>query len=111
MNIQVVLTYDNFLNENCQALLFPGVTFANFDKCGDVMLADLPPNGDCFHPTSLEGMTYRSANKLDVFFEQMNPKLGFINSADCVDMACDARKKILITDIDGTTLGEVGYTI
>lgn len=30
----------------------------------------------------------------------------WINPADCVDMDCDARRKVLITDLDGTFFGE-----
>ena len=34
-----------------------------------------------------------------------------INSADCVDMDCDALKKALFKDLDGTFLGHVGAVI
>jgi len=30
----------------------------------------------------------------------------WINPSDCVDMDCDARRKMIITDIDGTFIGE-----
>ena len=36
-----------------------------------------------------------------------DPKLGFVNSADCVDMPCDAKKKVIITDTDGSVFGTV----
>ena len=34
-----------------------------------------------------------------------------INSADCVDMDCDALKKLLFKDLDGSFLGHVGSVI
>ena len=34
-----------------------------------------------------------------------------INSADCVDMDCDALKKALLKDLDGSFLGHVGSVI
>ena len=34
-----------------------------------------------------------------------------MNSADCVDMDCDAKKKCMIKDLDGTLLGETGTVI
>lgn len=36
-----------------------------------------------------------------------DPQLAFVNSADCVDMPCDAKKKVLITDTDGSVFGTV----
>ena len=34
------------------------------------------------------------------------PSTEWINPSDCVDMDCDARHKVLITDADGTFLGK-----
>ena len=34
-----------------------------------------------------------------------------INSADCVDMDCDAKKKCMVKDLDGTLLGAVGAVL
>ena len=34
-----------------------------------------------------------------------------INPADCVDMECDAKKKVIIKDEDGSFLGSVGAVI
>lgn len=30
----------------------------------------------------------------------------WINPSDCVDMDCDARRKVILTDIDGTFFGK-----
>lgn len=38
------------------------------------------------------------------FFRKINP-------SDCVDMECDAKKKVLVKDFDGTFLGGVGAVI
>ena len=34
-----------------------------------------------------------------------------INSADCVNMDCDAKKKCMVKDMDGTLLGAVGAVL
>ena len=34
-----------------------------------------------------------------------------INSADCVNMDCDAKKKCMVKDLDGTLLGAVGAVL
>ena len=33
------------------------------------------------------------------------PDTQWINPSDCVDMDCDARRKALVTDLDGTFFG------
>lgn len=35
----------------------------------------------------------------------------WINPADCVDMDCDARRKMIITDLDGSFFGEAMTTL
>ena len=35
----------------------------------------------------------------------------WINPADCVDMDCDARRKLLFTDKDGTYFGKAGTSV
>jgi hypothetical protein len=37
--------------------------------------------------------------------------LRWINPSDCVDMDCDGRRQVLITDIDGSFTGNAGNTI
>ncbi|XP_072034167.1 fibrocystin-L-like [Amphiura filiformis] len=39
------------------------------------------------------------------------PNVGSVNPADCVDMDCDAMKKVLIRDLDGSLLGSVGTVV
>jgi len=76
-----------------------------------VAISDLRENGDCFHPVKLSGMKYSGVDMDSNLLNMNNPQLKFVNSADCVDMPCDAKKKIVITDIDGTTLGKVCTTV
>ena len=88
------------------------MTFANFHKCDDTAIMDLRSQGDLFHPTKMEKITFVNTDKsTSSFLTLNNPILGFINSADCVDMPCDARKKVLITDMDGSVLGKVIFLI
>lgn len=35
---------------------------------------------------------------------------GWINPSDCVDMDCDARRKVILTDVDGSFFGTAGMT-
>lgn len=37
--------------------------------------------------------------------------LRWVNPSDCVDMDCDGRRQVLITDIDGSFTGKAGNTI
>lgn len=37
--------------------------------------------------------------------------LSKVNPADCVDMDCDAKKKTLLKDLDGSLLGAVGAVV
>ena len=39
------------------------------------------------------------------------PTTRWINPSDCVDMDCDARRKVLFTDIDGQIFGKPGTTV
>lgn len=41
----------------------------------------------------------------------MFPRLSKANPADCVDMECDAKKKTLLIDTDGSFLGAVGAVV
>ena len=64
--------------------------------------------GDLFHPVKMENIAFVNTDRLSSsFFNLRDPRLGLINPSDCVDMPCDARKKVLITDMDGSVLGKV----
>ena len=40
----------------------------------------------------------------------LEPSKSKINPSDCVDMDCDGRRKLLVTDLDGTFLGKARTT-
>lgn len=39
------------------------------------------------------------------------PTLMWVNPSDCVDMDCDARRQLLIRDLDGSLTGQINGTI
>ncbi|XP_073714826.1 fibrocystin-L [Misgurnus anguillicaudatus] len=69
-----------------------------------------PGNEDLQHPISVERIS-----KIDSIEESLafihNPDLSKVNPSDCVDMDCDAKKKTLLKDLDGSFLGAVGAVV
>ncbi|XP_024857831.1 fibrocystin-L isoform X2 [Kryptolebias marmoratus] len=89
-------------------------TFVNFrDVCsGEVnfMFITNPLNEDLQHPVQVSGIRIiDSTEDAKVFIHR--PDLGKVNPADCVDMDCDAKKKTLLRDLDGSFLGAVGAVV
>ncbi|XP_046549966.1 LOW QUALITY PROTEIN: fibrocystin-L-like [Haliotis rubra] len=64
-------------------------------------------NDDLQHPVNLEKLSFYSTPKKNRVFYH-HPNVGKINPSDCVDMDCDAMKKLLIRDLDGSLLGSPG---
>ncbi|XP_061168814.1 fibrocystin-L-like [Saccostrea echinata] len=90
------------------------VTFSKFsNKCnseGDRAVAPNKKNDDGNHPFITERIQFYNVeedNKI-IFWRS---DIGKINSADCVDMACDAKVKCLLQDLDGTFLNSSGFII
>ncbi|XP_071946075.1 fibrocystin-L-like [Antedon mediterranea] len=90
------------------------VKFAYFQEgCSssrDYAMVPNPGNQDGIHPTTVEETSFANVdetNKLFIF----NPSVGKANPADCVDMSCDAMRKIMITDKDGSFVGNGPGTI
>ena len=87
------------------------VSFCNFgthcSSMKEVALMTHPKSEDCQHPVWTKGISFLSVNKTSKFFNH-NPILGSVNPSDCVDMDCDALKKILIRDLDGSFTGSTG---
>ena len=83
------------------------VTFANFgNECGgrNVAIRTNPAYEDMQMPIIATNISYINVEMShQVFYD--NPSLGKVNPADCVDMPCDAKKKTLIIDNDGTLSG------
>lgn len=92
---------------------FNRTTFANFVKaCGKTptIFKTNPSNGDISHPMDLEKITFVNVTEgLKVLINTPNKK--WINPSDCVDMDCDALRKIVMKDIDGSFLGNAGGSL
>ena len=89
------------------------VTFCNFGThCNDRPEAAImthPSSEDCQHPLWMDNVAYEMGSNESKFYNH-NPSLSSVNPSDCVDMDCDALKKILIRDLDGTFLGRPGLS-
>ncbi|XP_040908783.1 LOW QUALITY PROTEIN: PKHD1 like 1, tandem duplicate 1 [Toxotes jaculatrix] len=89
-------------------------TFVSFrNVCSsetNVMFITNPLNEDLQHPVQVSGIQMiDSTENAQVFVHR--PDVGKANPADCVDMDCDAKKKSLLTDLDGSFLGAVGAVV
>nr|XP_055075127.1 fibrocystin-L-like [Misgurnus anguillicaudatus] len=69
-----------------------------------------PGNEDLQHPISVERISKIDSTEESLAFIH-NPDLGKVNPSDCVDMDCDAKKKTLLKDLDGSFLGAVGAVV
>ena len=82
------------------------VTFANYgNECGSLNVA-IRTNPD-YEDLQMPIIT-SEINKINVISTAYydNPSLKKINPSDCVDMPCDAKKKALIIDTDGSLTGK-----
>ncbi|XP_033119893.1 fibrocystin-L-like [Anneissia japonica] len=90
-----------------------GITFAHFQEgCSarDYSIAPNNGNQDGIHPSTATGTSFVSVDKSSrVFF--FRPNVHTANPADCVDMTCDAMRKVFIKDLDGGILGSPGTVI
>ena len=88
-------------------------TFANFvEACGKktILFSTNLLSGDVSHPTELQDITLINVTKnMRVLIQ--TPSTRWINPADCVDMDCDALRKIVIKDIDGSFFGVAGGSL
>ncbi|XP_030597029.1 PKHD1 like 1, tandem duplicate 1 [Archocentrus centrarchus] len=89
-------------------------TFINFrNVCSseaNIMFITNPQSEDLQHPVQVSGIrVIDSTEEAKVFIHR--PDLGKVNPADCVDMDCDAKKKSLLNDLDGSFLGGVGAVV
>ncbi|TRY58761.1 hypothetical protein DNTS_034591 [Danionella cerebrum] len=69
-----------------------------------------PGNEDLQHPISVERITKISSTEDSLAFIH-RPDLSKVNPSDCVDMDCDAKKKSMLKDLDGSFLGAVGAVV
>lgn len=86
------------------------VTFANFaSNCdnNDTVITSNPFNNDGQHPVIFERITTINVSNSSMVF-LYRPDLNTITPSECGDMDCDGLKKNLLTDSDGSFLGEQG---
>nr|XP_055075131.1 fibrocystin-L-like [Misgurnus anguillicaudatus] len=69
-----------------------------------------PGNEDLQHPISVERISKIDSTEESLAFIH-NPDLSKVNPSACVDMDCDAKKKTLLKDLDGSFLGAVGAVV
>ncbi|KAI7798957.1 putative fibrocystin-L, partial [Triplophysa rosa] len=74
------------------------------------MFMSNPRNEDLQHPISVERITKIDSTEESLAFIH-NPDLSKVNPSDCVDMDCDAKKKTMLKDLDGSFLGAVGAVV
>ncbi|GFN92106.1 fibrocystin-l [Plakobranchus ocellatus] len=90
-----------------------GNLFANYRSCTggrDHIITTNPSNEDGAHPAYITNARWENVEPdSKVFFHK--ELVSKINSADCVDMACDAKKKAMIVDKDGSFLNHVGFVL
>nr|XP_014351910.1 PREDICTED: fibrocystin-L [Latimeria chalumnae] len=76
----------------------------------NVMFMTNPLNEDLQHPVHVKKINIvNSTEQAKIFIHR--PDLGKVNPSDCVDMDCDAKKKALFKDLDGSFLGGVGSVV
>ena len=62
---------------------------------------------DGIHPVDIEDTTLINVDHSSLLWIH-RPDISLITAARCVDMDCDGLKKVLLTDLDGSFLGEPG---
>uniref|UniRef100_A0A803KL97 Dual-specificity protein phosphatase 22 n=1 Tax=Xenopus tropicalis TaxID=8364 RepID=A0A803KL97_XENTR len=76
----------------------------------NIMFITNPLNDDLQHPIEVSGIQMAdSTEDQKVFIHR--PDLSKVNPSDCVDMDCDAKKKSLLKDLDGSFLGHQGAVV
>ncbi|CAH1788932.1 unnamed protein product [Owenia fusiformis] len=94
--------------------IIDGITYANFgvNKCGtrDVAIMTNENNPDAMHPITISNTERINVDDDSLVYIQ-RPSLDHIDPTNCVDMECDAKKKCLIRDVDGTFLGSTSGTV
>ncbi|XP_056106662.1 fibrocystin-L-like [Rhinichthys klamathensis goyatoka] len=89
-------------------------TFVGFksvcSKETNYMFMTNPGNEDLQHSISVERIAKINCTE-DALAYIHRPDLGKVNPSDCVDMDCDAKKKTMLKDLDGSFLGAVGAVV
>ncbi|XP_051526679.1 fibrocystin-L-like [Myxocyprinus asiaticus] len=69
-----------------------------------------PGNEDLQHPISVQRISKINSTEEALAYIH-RPDLSKVNPSDCVDMDCDAKKKSMLKDLDGSFLGAVGAVV
>ncbi|XP_028646735.2 PKHD1 like 1, tandem duplicate 1 [Erpetoichthys calabaricus] len=76
----------------------------------NIMFISNPENEDLQHQIFVHGLTLiDSTEDAKVFIHR--PDVGKANPSDCVDMVCDAKRKTMLKDLDGSFLGHTGTVV
>ncbi|KAL4228989.1 Fibrocystin-L [Mactra antiquata] len=89
------------------------VTFAKYSSStckSNFAISTSAGHDDGQHPVESSRTTLVDVDRTNQIVYH-RPNVGKINSADCVDMDCDAKKKTLFKDTDGSFLGHIGSVI
>ena len=105
--------YDKLLSYSAISgiTLLEGVTFANYlESCGDIAIQSHKVSGDAMHPVEIRDCHRYNVDENATFFI-FRPLLSWVDPSDCVDLDCDAPKKVLIKMIDSSFLGSVSEIV
>uniref|UniRef100_A0A8D0SJH6 Fibrocystin-L n=1 Tax=Sus scrofa TaxID=9823 RepID=A0A8D0SJH6_PIG len=91
-----------------------GSTFVGFKNvCSgetNVIFITNPLNEDLQHPIHVKNIQLVDTTEQSKIFIH-RPDVSKVNPSDCVDMVCDAKRKSLLRDMDGSFLGNSGAVI
>ncbi|XP_058524528.1 fibrocystin-L isoform X1 [Ochotona princeps] len=91
-----------------------GLTFVGFKNvCSgetNVIFITNPLNEDLQHPIYVKNIQLVDTTEQSKIFIH-RPDISKVNPSDCVDMVCDAKRKSLLRDMDGSFLGNCGSVI
>ncbi|XP_056378576.1 fibrocystin-L-like isoform X2 [Hyla sarda] len=76
----------------------------------NVMFITNPENEDLQHPVEVSRITVLDSSENQTVFVH-RPDVSKANPSDCVDMTCDAKRKTLLKDRDGSFLGNIGAVV
>ncbi|KAM3928399.1 fibrocystin-L-like [Leptodactylus fuscus] len=76
----------------------------------NVMFMTSPESEDLQHPVKVSRITTLDSSEDNKVFIH-RPDVAKANPSDCVDMTCDAKRKTLLKDLDGSFLGNIGAVV
>ncbi|XP_056378584.1 fibrocystin-L-like [Hyla sarda] len=76
----------------------------------NVMFITNPENEDLQHPVHVSRITVLDSSENQTVFVH-RADVSKANPSDCVDMTCDAKRKTLLKDLDGSFLGNIGAVV